>query len=383
MNARKIGIMGGSFNPIHYGHLICGEYAKEKYALEKVIFMPTGLSPFKTKTIDENHRYNMTELAIEDNKDFMISRIEIDREKPTYTIDTIKFLKDKYPDIELFFIAGMDILEELASWKDIDDIFNLCSFIIMKRYNHNIDIDNIPYIDKIHFCDMPTMNISSTDIRNKIFVDEPIGYLLPNKVKTYIEENNLYKNNFYDKYQDKILMLKQNLTEKRFNHSMQVCKMAQKLALRHNEDIEKAFLGGLLHDCCKCFGLDSIYDACNKYNFIMDDTLQKQPELSHSFLGYFVAKDIYKIEDEDILNSIKYHTTGREAMSKLEKIIYISDYIEPTRAYFKGIDKARDLAYQDLDKAMEYILKSTIDFNKKKQRIIHYLSLEAYNYYKE
>ncbi len=388
-NIKKLGIMGGTFNPIHYAHLLSSNYVLEKYNLDKVVFIPTGEPPHKKdiNIASAMHRYNMVKLAIEDNPNFFISDIEINRDETTYTIDTLREIKAICnQDVEIYFITGTDTINQVYSWKQPDAIFDLCKFIVTTRPNYILDehteslIKN--YKDKIYFCETPMLEISSTNIRKRIEQEKTVTYLLPKRVEEYIYNNNLYNTDFFGKYQNKINKLKENLIEKRFKHSIQVAKEAKRLAIEHNIDKEKAFLAGLIHDCCKCFPLPKIYETSKKYNFKLDDVLQKQPDLAHSFLGYYVAKDVYNIQDEDILNSIKYHTTGRENMSSLEKIIYIADYIEPTRVYFEGVDMARELAYKDLDKAMAYILNSTIEFNSKKGRLIHPLSIEAYNYYK-
>lgn len=388
-NIKKLGIMGGTFNPIHYAHLLSSNYVLEKYNLDKVVFIPTGEPPHKREVniASDIHRYNMVKLAIENNPNFFISNIELKRNTTTYTIDTLREIKSMCnEDVEIYFITGTDTINQVYSWKDTDAIFDLCKFIVTTRPNYILDEHTKNLIEKhknkIYFCETPMLEISSTNIRKRIEQEKTVTYLLPKNVEKYIYNNGLYKIDFFEKYEKEVKLLKQNLTEKRFNHSIQVAKEAKSLAIEHNENKEKAFLAGLVHDCCKCFPLPKIYESCEKYNFKLDDVLKKQPDLAHSFLGYYVAKDIYNIQDEDILNSIKYHTTGKANMSNLEKIIYIADYIEPTRAYFEGVYKARELAYKDLDKAMEYILHSTIQFNTKKGRIIHPLSIESYNYYK-
>ncbi len=388
-NIKKLGIMGGTFNPIHCAHLLSSSYVFDKYKLDKIVFIPTRKPPHKKDVnISQEHRYNMVDLAIKDNPNFFISDIELKRNKTTYTIDTLVEIKNICDeDTKIYFIVGTDTINNLYSWKDIDDIFNICEFIVTTRPKYILDKNtkNLlkKYEDKIHFCATPLLEISSTDIRKRVEQEKSITYLLPKNVEEYIYKNRLYKQDFFKKYEKQVKLLKQNLIEKRFNHSIQVAKEAKSLAIEHNENKEKAFLAGLIHDCCKCFPLHKIYETCEKYNFKLDEILEKQLDLVHSFLGYYIARDIYNIKDEDILNSIKYHTTGKENMSKLEKIIYIADYIEPTRAYFDGIYKARELAYENLDKAMEYILKNTIDFNIKKGRVIHPLSIKAYNYYKK
>lgn len=390
---KKIGIMGGTFNPIHYAHLIIAQCAVEKFGLDKIIFITTGNPVHKPNECieDAKYRHNMVELAILSNPLFEASDMEVKRNEPTYTIDTLQELKAIYPDSELTFIIGTDSLNKLSTWKNSEKLFDYSSFAVATRPFYDLESDSCEFIERysenIKFFEVPINAISSTEIRKKINLGHSITYLVPEKVVEYIQENSLYEVDFFQKYDRIVKQLRENLTEKRFNHSIEVAKISKKLAINYNlidYDVERAFLAGLLHDCAKCFDKVKIFETANKYNYHLDEILQNQPDLAHSFLGYFVAKNEYDFEicDEDLLNSIKYHTTGRENMSTLEKIVYIADYIEPTRPAINSIEQARILAYDDLDKTMLYILENTIEFNKSKGRLIHYLSEEAYEFYK-
>lgn len=172
------------------------------------------------------------------------------------------------------------------------------------------------------------------------------------------------------------------LTPERFAHTQGVAEEAVKLAKHYGENEEKAFLAGILHDCAKDYSEQEKRKMCKEFNIKIDDIIDKQIDLIHSFLGAELAKNEYMVNDEDILNAIKYHTTGRKKMSKLEKIIYLADCIEPNRKAFDGLEKLRKVSYESLNKAIIISLKSTIDYNKQKNRIIHPLSLEALKYYK-
>lgn len=380
-NCKKVAIMGGTFNPIHFGHLILAQNIKEMFQIDKIIFIPTGNSPHKNTLLNAEHRYNMTKLAIEDNDDFLISDIEISKKEKCYTIDTLKQIKSMLnKEATLYFITGTDSINQINTWKEYEKLFDYASFIAVERLGYKINEDLLKN-DKIHFCKTQYIQISSTDIRERLYNNKNVSYLLPKNVLKYILENNLYKCDYFNKYDSYVQKLKLNLNEKRFNHSLEVAKEAKKLANNYNIDEEKAFLAGLLHDCAKCFSIEQIQKTAMDNNYTLDAVVKIQPELAHSFLGYFVAKNEYNIKDEDILNAIKYHTTGKKDMSMLEKIIYIADYIEPTRTYFKELDMARFLAYQDLNKAMAYILQNVIILNKSKNRLIHPLSIEAFEFY--
>ena len=177
--------------------------------------------------------------------------------------------------------------------------------------------------------------------------------------------------------------LQSSLSIKRFIHTMGVADEAVRLAEIHGTEHEKncARVAGLLHDCAKDYPQELKKRLCKEYHIPLDDFMKQQIDLTHQFLGAEVARREYGVEDEDILNAIRYHTTGRKNMSMLEKIVFIADYIEPNREKFEGLDEARKLADYNLDMAMKYILKNTITYEKERNRPLHPLSVEAYAYY--
>lgn len=173
------------------------------------------------------------------------------------------------------------------------------------------------------------------------------------------------------------------LSPKRFTHTQGVAEESVKLAKTHGADEKKAYLAGLLHDCAKDYSSKEKLKMCDKYGIELDEILVNQTDLTHPFLGAEVAKDMFGVTDEEVLGAIRYHTTGRENMTKLEKIVYLADFFEPSRQYFDGINEIKQLAYKDLDAAVAYSLNNTIEYNQKKKRLIHPLSLRALEYYKD
>lgn len=202
----KIGIMGGTFNPIHYGHLVTAEEALKQFNLDKVIFIPTGTPPHKISGILANaeDRYLMTVIATASNKDFFVSRIEIDRKGKSYTKDTLQELKRIFGENStLYFITGADAILEILTWKNTDEIINLCKFIAATRPGYDIaKIEDLKkklfknikdYEDHIFLMEIPALAISSTDIRERIRSGRPINYLLPEGVCNYLLKHELYK----------------------------------------------------------------------------------------------------------------------------------------------------------------------------------------------
>lgn len=200
----RIGISGGTFDPIHYGHLIITEEARERFSLDKVLFIPSGKPPHKvdTKVTEQEHRLNMVSLAVGTNPHFEVSNIEMERKGYIYTVDTLMQLRRVYGDkAKLFFIIGADIVWDLLKWKDPRRLFGLCEFIVAFRpgYDGNDFIGEIEklrteYNTKIHIAETPLMEISSTDIRERIRNKRSVKYLVPESVERYIYDNNLYVN---------------------------------------------------------------------------------------------------------------------------------------------------------------------------------------------
>ena len=157
--------------------------------------------------------------------------------------------------------------------------------------------------------------------------------------------------------------MEKELTSKRYEHTLSVAYTAASLPMVHDVDTESALIAGMLHDCAKCFSAKKVVSLCKKHNLPVSEVeLQNPTALLHAKAGSFLAKETYGIDDEDILNAIKYHTTGRPNMSKLEKIIYIADYIEPGRTHAANLKQIRKAAYEDLDKALFRILEDTLAY---------------------
>ncbi len=199
----RIGVLGGTFDPVHYGHLVAAEAARVEFDLEKVIIIPSGNPPHKQeqKITEPEHRYNMAVLAASSNPAFGVSGLEIGRGGISYTVDTVKDLKGIYgEDADIFFIIGADEVIGLSSWHRIRELAALCKFIVASRpgfdnflLEQNIMEISSEYNAKMFCIEIPLLAISSTDIRNRVRNGKPIKYLLPEKVENYIKEKGLYR----------------------------------------------------------------------------------------------------------------------------------------------------------------------------------------------
>ncbi|MDP2234495.1 MAG: nicotinate-nucleotide adenylyltransferase [Actinomycetota bacterium] len=200
----RLGIMGGTFDPVHLGHLVTAEEALVQFNLDRVVFMPTGQPARKTDraVTSAEHRYLMTVIATATNPDFDVSRMEIDRPGLTYTVDTMLALREQYgPQSELYFITGADAVWDIATWKDAERFRGLCTFIAATRPGYDLEAAFVEYAEElaaldIEFIEVPALAISSTDIRERVSQRRPIRYLAPESVAGYIHKYGLYREAF-------------------------------------------------------------------------------------------------------------------------------------------------------------------------------------------
>ena len=188
----RLGVMGGTFDPIHHGHLVAASEVAAKFKLDEVIFVPTGRPWQKSQVTATEDRYLMTVIATASNPRFKVSRVDIDRDGPTYTIDTLRDIQQLYPDAELFFISGADAISQILSWKDVDALWEKAHFVAVTRPGHELTIPQNAPAGAIDVLEIPALAISSTDIRNRAQNREPVWYLVPDGVVQYINKHKLY-----------------------------------------------------------------------------------------------------------------------------------------------------------------------------------------------
>lgn len=385
----KIGILGGTFDPIHKGHIYLAQEAKEKCELEKIIFLPLNSPPHKPQpTADPYTRYDLIKRAIANMDGFSVCDMEINRSGTTYTVDTLQKLKQIHPEWDIYYIVGTDTLFYLEKWKNIDVVFSLCTFICMSRPidNQTRQQEKARYLRdklgaKIILVKSMGKDVSSTAIKS---ADEiRLAQLVPAAIlhdvrKIYVkDENKINRQQLLNKLQPLI-------SEERYNHTLSTEKTAIELAKLHGANVEKASLAALLHDSAKRISKDP-QGFCKKHN--LEKHLHDYDDLPlcvlHAPMGAHLAKEKFGVDDPEILSAITWHTSGRPNMSLMDKIIYLADYTEPTRFGTPEIEEVRDLCKTDLDMALYKALKYSIDRIKAKGNPVHITTLNAYNYMKE
>jgi nicotinate-nucleotide adenylyltransferase len=199
---KSLGILGGTFDPIHYGHIIAAECARDALHLDRVIFIPSASPPHKAldEVLDSKHRFEMVKMAVEDNPNFEVSELELKRKGLSYTVDTIASYQQEFPGAKIFFIIGVDALLQINTWKDVDRLATLCNFVVVTRPGYQLSHEDehlreIPAAvwEKILLVPIPGLHISSSDIRQRAAKGQTIKYLLPPAIEEYILKNDLYR----------------------------------------------------------------------------------------------------------------------------------------------------------------------------------------------
>ena len=394
----KIGIYGGSFNPPHLGHMAAAESAAKYLQLDKLLLIPAGIPPHKSLSADAPsgaHRLAMTRLmgeqiALDTAIPVEVSDMELTRAGKSYTADTVRALHGQYPDAELWLLMGTDMFLTFQCWHEPAEIVRyagLCAFGRAETDGEELFAPQREYLGR-HFPDsrivtmtLPNLvDVSSTELRERIPKGETEGLLAP-AVLGYIYRKHLYGTNLDLKrltLEELRPIALSYLKPKRIPHVLGTEKTAAALAERYGADIHKARIAALLHDSTKRLSMEEQLALCEYYHIALDKLERKALKLLHAKTGAALARGVYGVDD-DIYNAILWHTTGKPDMSLLEKVIYLADFIEPSRD-FDGVDALRAAVWEDLDKGLEMGLAMTVEEMTEMGNPVHRNTLEALDY---
>ena len=382
----RIGIYGGTYSPPHIGHLRAAEYAIEALALDRLLLIPTGVSPHKEMSggASSSDRLHMLRLSAAGMKKAEVSDIEIKRAGSSYTVDTLRQIKGENPGSQLVLLMGTDMFTSFLSWREPESIMQLATLAVFcrgeKGERQRIE-DQKAILEamgaKIRLVENPVTAISSTDLRRMLVFGCADPFLMPG-VGEYIREKGLYgtgknrKNLPMEELEAEVISL---MNPGRVAHVLGCRDCAVELARLYGENEVDAARAGLLHDITKAIDGPLQLTLCAEYGMILDTFSKAYPKTLHALTGSLVARRIFG-ENENVVSAICHHTTGRANMITLEKIIYIADYVEPNRD-FPGVEEMRAMAYTDLDKAVLMGLESAVAHVRRQGQGLAPATLEA------
>lgn len=384
----KTAIYGGSFNPPHLGHVSAARTVYEQLCPDRFLIIPTNIPPHKDMAQDSpapGERLKLCRLAFEGIPGAEVSDLELRREGRSYSADTVALLRREYPEDRLYLVMGSDMFLSFRAWYRFRYLLENCVLTVLSR-----EEDDLPELERFQeelkekyggevlLLPHEPLPMSSGEIRRRL----PLGLgadMLPEKVYSEIIRCRCYG------AQPELTWLRAQvapmLTSQRMAHTAGCEQEAVQLARRWGENPESAAVAGILHDITKNLGYDEQLILCGKYGIILDSAEKENPKLLHAITGAARARDLFGVSDA-VCEAIRWHTTGKPDMTTLEKIIYLADYIEPTRD-FAGLDKLRALAYEDLDKAMALGLEMSLEEIRRRNAEPHPASLEAWLWYCE
>ena len=389
----KIGVYGGTFNPPHLGHLTAARAVFDLLKLDKLLLVPAGMPPHKALpegSPTPEQRLEMTRLAGEQlglGDRVKVLDLELRREGKSYTADTLAQLRQLYPEAELWLLMGTDMFLTLQTWHAPEEILAQAGIAAVGRTEE--DTEELFSVQRdylyrtypgarIFTLTIPgVVDISSTELREQLAADRGANLLAP-AVYGYILREGLYRTNADLKHLplSKLRPVALSyLKHKRIPHVLGTEQEAIRLAERYGADVEKARVGALLHDCTKKLDLPEQLALCERYGIPLDELERQTLKLLHAKTGAAIARDVFGV-DEEIYNAILWHTTGRAGMTLLEKILYLADYIEPSRD-FPGVDKLRTVCYKDLDAGLLMGLEMTIGEMNALGSPVHRATIEA------
>ena len=394
----RIGVYGGTFNPPHLGHIAAARAVFETLKLDRLLLIPDRQPPHKPLpegSPSPEQRLELTRLSGEqlglgDRVETL--DLELHRSGPSYTADTLRAVHERYPDDELWLLMGTDMFLTLHTWHEPEQILALAGIAAFSRSQEDTEelfsrqrerLYRTYPSARIFTLSVPGMvEISSTQLR-ELLAEGSGGQFLAPAVYGAVLRDGLYGTGEDltrlppEKLRPTALSF---LKHARIPHVLGTEQEAVRLALRYGADVDRARTAALLHDCTKRLEMDEQLALCAQYGIELDELEQQALKLLHAKTGAAVARDRFGVDDE-IYSAIFWHTTGHADMTLLEKVIYLADYIEPTRS-FPGVDALRAACYEDLDKGLLMGLEMTVEEMKERGNPVHSATLAAIEYLK-
>ena len=362
----RIGIYGGTFSPVHVGHVQGAKYALNALQLDTLLMIPTGVSPHKALpegTPTPQQRLEMLQIAVQQEENIQASDIELARGGVSYTYMTLTQLRQQYPEDELFLIMGDDMFLSIDKWKETQIIYKEAALAVLHRGGDWAAVEEKAAElrqqgVRVELLENPVTVISSTQLR-RLLAFRCAGPFLPEGVAAYIAEHGLYyrdyKNLSMEELEEAVISL---LNPNRVRHTLGCRDTAAELAKLWGADETDAARAGMLHDVTKALDGQLQLTLCREYGVKLDEFSNKNPKTLHALTGSLVAERIFG-ENKAVVDAIASHTTGKAGMNTLEKIIYVADYMEPCRD-FPGVEELRHLAHTDITAALKLGLEMTL-----------------------
>ena len=358
-----IGILGGTFDPIHLGHLKMADITAKQLGIRRMLFIPDGDPPHKGELAPAKDRMAMVELAVQSRPGFEVSDMEINRVGITYTVDTLTQLRKQEPDSVFCYVVGADTLMVIESWRTfgrVAELLHAMAVVPRPGIDETILKKQVEYIREKYHLDIrligsPVSAISSSEIRMRAARHEALAGYVPDAVERYIRTHRIYRD-------EMIEALRRTMTPARYRHTLGVERAAVRLSALHGVDVQQARLAALLHDCAKHMSVEDMRVLVAREHIALAPGEDESRALLHAAAGMALAQTCYGVTDGAVLSAVRWHTTGRVGMTNLEKVIYLADMTEENRPTFQRLNDIRAAAERDLDEAMVIAAQRTVDY---------------------
>lgn len=372
----RIGIMGGTFDPIHLGHLAAAEGALHLGGLDQVVFLPNGQPLHKEGVVvtPAAHRANMVRLAIASNPRFSFSDLELRRGGASYTLFTVREFQRENPGAEVRFIIGMDSLEAIETWHEYRTLLREVDLLVVNRPGYGERAGAVrqrlgPELTRrIRVVELPGIDLSASDLRSRAARGASLRYLVPEPALEYMRQNGLYgvalravgsADRPWAPLAELESALTARLSPERLAHTRRVRESAIALAAGARLPPQAVEVAALMHDFAREMDPGLLLAEAHRLGLIIDPAEEEQPVLLHGPVAAGLLAEMGLVGEPGVLAAIRWHTTGRAGMSALERLIWLADYMEPGRR-FAGAEKIRSLARQDSGRALLLALEQTI-----------------------